>query len=188
MSGGIAYVLTEDVKAFKRKCNLEMILFESLEDEKEIQQIKAMLERHTAYTNSQKAEDLLDQWEDSVKNSSKSFRKTINKCSQASKSKKLQVYQMKKPSCSLLRPTRSQSRIQQHRDKTSGSTVRKGRGTWGNQLDLWRSNEKTCGAGPSHSLKGLERIFCSFFRRSIETARGAVYGLRYTVLPDRCGH
>lgn len=117
MSGGIAYVLTEDVKAFKRKCNLEMILFESLEDEKEIQQIKAMLERHTAYTNSQKAEDLLDQWEDSVKNSSKSFRKTINKCSQASKSKKLQVYQMKKPSCSLLRPTRSQSRIQQHRDK-----------------------------------------------------------------------
>lgn len=67
MSGGIAYVLTEDVKAFKRKCNLEMILFESLEDEKEIQQIKAMLERHTAYTNSQKAEDLLDQWEDSVK-------------------------------------------------------------------------------------------------------------------------
>lgn len=44
-----------------------MILFESLEDEKEIQHIKAMLERHTAYTNSQKAEDLLDQWEDSVK-------------------------------------------------------------------------------------------------------------------------
>ncbi|MCI4140208.1 hypothetical protein MMJ09_26705, partial [Bacillus vallismortis] len=32
MSGGIAYVLADDVKAFKRKCNLEMILFESLED------------------------------------------------------------------------------------------------------------------------------------------------------------
>ncbi|WP_368650574.1 glutamate synthase large subunit [Bacillus inaquosorum] len=67
MSGGIAYVLAEDVKAFKRKCNLEMILFESLEDEKETQQIKAMLEKHAAYTNSQKATDLLDQWEDSVK-------------------------------------------------------------------------------------------------------------------------
>lgn len=67
MSGGIAYVLAEDAKAFKRKCNLEMILFESLEDEKEIQQIKAMLKRHAAYTNSQKAQDLLAQWEDSVK-------------------------------------------------------------------------------------------------------------------------
>lgn len=64
-----------------------MILFESLEDEKEIEQIKAMLEKHAGYTNSQKAADLLDQWEDSVKNLSKSFRKTINKCLQASKSK-----------------------------------------------------------------------------------------------------
>ncbi len=49
MSGGIAYVLAEDVKAFKRKCNLEMILFESLEDEKETQQIKAMLENMRVY-------------------------------------------------------------------------------------------------------------------------------------------
>ncbi|MCY8499359.1 glutamate synthase-related protein, partial [Bacillus atrophaeus] len=67
MSGGIAYVLTDDPKAFKRKCNLEMISFEALEDEQEIQDVKAMIEKHAAYTDSPKAENLLNQWEETVK-------------------------------------------------------------------------------------------------------------------------
>lgn len=37
MFGGIVYVFVEDVKVFKCKCNFEMILFELLEDEKEIE-------------------------------------------------------------------------------------------------------------------------------------------------------
>ncbi|WP_052586075.1 glutamate synthase large subunit [Bacillus velezensis] len=63
MSGGIAYVLSEDAKAFKRKCNMEMISFEKLTDEAEIKEVQEMVKRHAALTNSKKAANLLDNWE-----------------------------------------------------------------------------------------------------------------------------
>lgn len=63
MSGGIAYVLSDDAKAFKRKCNIEMISFEKLTDEAEIKEVQEMVKRHAALTNSKKAADLLDNWE-----------------------------------------------------------------------------------------------------------------------------
>ncbi|QII49260.1 glutamate synthase large subunit [Bacillus paralicheniformis] len=66
MSGGIAYVYTEDKKAFKRKCNPEMIEFETLEAPEEIAELKTMIENHYRYTESSKAASILDHWEEAV--------------------------------------------------------------------------------------------------------------------------
>ncbi|WP_110114029.1 glutamate synthase large subunit [Bacillus sp. CGMCC 1.16541] len=62
MSGGIAYVLPEEVDAFKQQCNQEMIGFESLSNKKEIEEVKALIEKHYAYTGSPKAAYILANW------------------------------------------------------------------------------------------------------------------------------
>ncbi|UOF88663.1 glutamate synthase large subunit [Fodinisporobacter ferrooxydans] len=67
MSGGIAYVLADDADAFAERCNLEMVLLETLQDPTEIAEVKHMIEKHVQYTGSQYAQDLLDQWQQTVK-------------------------------------------------------------------------------------------------------------------------
>ncbi|KSU87517.1 glutamate synthase subunit alpha [Bacillus sp. VT 712] len=61
MSGGIAYVLADDKAEFKKLCNQEMIGFEGLEAQ-EADEVKAMIERHLEYTDSQKAAFILENW------------------------------------------------------------------------------------------------------------------------------
>lgn len=66
MSGGIAYVLNVDDN-FDKNCNKEMVLLEKLEDVEEINEVKAMIEKHIKYTNSDYAMKILDNWESSIK-------------------------------------------------------------------------------------------------------------------------
>jgi len=61
MSGGIAYVIDWDGDFFKR-CNFEMILLETLEDEKEIAEVRGMIEKHVQYTGSELGERVLKEW------------------------------------------------------------------------------------------------------------------------------
>ncbi|MFC2947020.1 glutamate synthase large subunit [Virgibacillus sediminis] len=64
MSGGTAYVLADDSAEFQTLCNTEMIEFEQLEAAEEIEEVKEMISRHHAYTDSQKASLVLDNWEE----------------------------------------------------------------------------------------------------------------------------
>lgn len=67
MSGGIAYVLPpEGDDSFRRLCNQEMVLLESLDDHREIDEVKNMIENHVAYTNSLVGKYVLHHWEASV--------------------------------------------------------------------------------------------------------------------------
>ncbi|MCM3651934.1 glutamate synthase large subunit [Metabacillus litoralis] len=66
MSGGIAYVLVDNKDQFIAQCNREMIEFESLVDEKEIRSLEDMIQKHFDYTNSKKAEIILDNWEEVI--------------------------------------------------------------------------------------------------------------------------
>ncbi|MGE7932317.1 glutamate synthase large subunit [Viridibacillus arvi] len=66
MSGGIAYVLVEDEKSFKEKCNMEMIGFEDLENEEETKFVRALIEEHILNTDSSKAKTILTDWTQSV--------------------------------------------------------------------------------------------------------------------------
>ena len=52
MSGGIAYVLDE-TGDFPRRCNLQMVGLEKLEDPDEIEQVWKMIQRHQTYTRSE---------------------------------------------------------------------------------------------------------------------------------------
>jgi len=65
MSGGIAYVLDERGD-FARHCNLDTVALEHLDDEEEIAEVKAMIERHLRYTRSVVAKRLLDDWQGTV--------------------------------------------------------------------------------------------------------------------------
>jgi len=58
MSGGVAYVLDKD-KTFEAKCNKEMVDLEGL-DEEDLQTLKSMLENHVAYTQSEVAKAILN--------------------------------------------------------------------------------------------------------------------------------
>lgn len=66
MSGGIAYVFTEDQEAFKNLCNDEMVLFEQLEEENEINEVQEMIQKHYHYTESPKAANILANWDQYV--------------------------------------------------------------------------------------------------------------------------
>lgn len=66
MSGGVAYVLPDDVEHFDQTANKEMVYFETLQDEEDIKELKAMLTKHMNYTGSVKATQILAHWEESV--------------------------------------------------------------------------------------------------------------------------
>ncbi|MBA9085452.1 glutamate synthase (ferredoxin) [Fontibacillus solani] len=61
MSGGIAYVL--DVQGdFAKRCNMEMVLLEKVEEQAEIEQLRTMISRHVLYTDSNVGRRVLDNW------------------------------------------------------------------------------------------------------------------------------
>jgi glutamate synthase (ferredoxin) len=63
MSGGVAYVLDEQGE-FPQLVNAEMVGLEKLEDSAEIAELRTMIENHHAYTDSSRAKQVLDQWEE----------------------------------------------------------------------------------------------------------------------------
>lgn len=63
MSGGIAYTFAEDIEAFSRNCNQDMVLLESVSSEQEDLEVKQMIQKHAQYTGSSQAKYLLDHWE-----------------------------------------------------------------------------------------------------------------------------
>jgi len=65
MSGGIAYIW--DVEGtFLKNCNLGMIELERLEHEKDIVEVRSLIELHLKHTGSTVAKKVLDNWEDSI--------------------------------------------------------------------------------------------------------------------------
>ena len=61
MSGGIAYVLDVD-GLFKRRCNMGMVEFETLDTEEDIERVQALMARHVELTGSGYADALLHDW------------------------------------------------------------------------------------------------------------------------------
>ena len=62
MSGGIAYVLDE-AGNFPLSCNKEMVDLEKLELPEDVEFVKEMLRKHVRYTRSEKAQRLLENWD-----------------------------------------------------------------------------------------------------------------------------
>jgi glutamate synthase (NADPH/NADH) large chain len=62
MSGGTAYVFDRN-RAFRERCNLEMVELESLVDESEIWLVYGLIENHLRFTGSAQARRILDNWE-----------------------------------------------------------------------------------------------------------------------------
>jgi glutamate synthase (NADPH/NADH) large chain len=61
MSGGVAYVL--DVTGdFPKRVNMAMVGLEQLVDPEEIQEVRAMIQRHAEYTVSERARNILKLW------------------------------------------------------------------------------------------------------------------------------
>ena len=62
MSGGIAYILDE-AGDFAVRCNTAMVGLEKLEDPEEIQDVYSLIEKHLEYTKSEKAAEVLANWQ-----------------------------------------------------------------------------------------------------------------------------
>ncbi|HZL45046.1 MAG TPA: glutamate synthase large subunit [Opitutaceae bacterium] len=62
MSGGFAYVLDEKGE-FARNVNLQMVTLGKIDDPAEAAEIRAMVEKHAAYTKSLRARRILEAWE-----------------------------------------------------------------------------------------------------------------------------
>jgi glutamate synthase (ferredoxin) len=65
MSGGVAYILDEKGD-FATRCNTQMVGLERLEDPEEIAIVRQMIQQHADYTNSQKARQVLANWEETI--------------------------------------------------------------------------------------------------------------------------
>ncbi|MGH8228249.1 MAG: glutamate synthase large subunit [Steroidobacteraceae bacterium] len=66
MSGGIAYVLDE-AGDFGGRINPQMVAAVRLEDAREIAEVRAIVERHLAYTRSARAAEVLEHWPTTVR-------------------------------------------------------------------------------------------------------------------------
>jgi glutamate synthase domain-containing protein 2/glutamate synthase domain-containing protein 1/glutamate synthase domain-containing protein 3 len=66
MSGGIAYIWDPE-KVFAAKCNMGLVDLFNVEDEKDVVELKGMVEAHYRYTQSTVAEKLLKGWDKAVK-------------------------------------------------------------------------------------------------------------------------
>ncbi|MFW6017785.1 MAG: glutamate synthase large subunit [Halapricum sp.] len=62
MSGGEAYVLDESGD-FETNVNMDMVSLEAVEDERDVQMIKRMIENHVRYTGSDKGQEILDNFD-----------------------------------------------------------------------------------------------------------------------------
>ena len=65
MSGGVAYVL-DKAGTFAQRVNPQMVGIEKLDDKKEIAEVRAMVEKHLAYTKSERAKTILANWDQLV--------------------------------------------------------------------------------------------------------------------------
>ncbi|HKW27735.1 MAG TPA: glutamate synthase-related protein, partial [Verrucomicrobiae bacterium] len=65
MSGGVAYVLDE-AGDFPTRCNQALVGLEKLEDADEIEAVWKLIQRHRAYTNSERAAKVLAEWKSLV--------------------------------------------------------------------------------------------------------------------------
>lgn len=66
MSGGIAYVFDDKNKFGNGLCNMEMVNFETLEEE-DITKLRRLIKNHSMYTNSPLAKRILEDWENQQK-------------------------------------------------------------------------------------------------------------------------
>jgi glutamate synthase domain-containing protein 2/glutamate synthase domain-containing protein 1/glutamate synthase domain-containing protein 3 len=62
MSGGRAYVYDE-TELFDTRCNLDMVDVESVWQEEDVKLLRSMIENHFRYTGSQRAAQILENWE-----------------------------------------------------------------------------------------------------------------------------
>ncbi|MGB1404921.1 MAG: hypothetical protein ACPG6F_04565, partial [Flavobacteriaceae bacterium] len=67
MSGGIAYLYSEDGTFDEKKFNLEMVELEDLQ-QSDIESLQVLLQNHLDYTKSPKAKTILENWSKSSKN------------------------------------------------------------------------------------------------------------------------
>ena len=65
MSGGIAYIWDPGGQ-FATQCNMEMVVLEQMEEETDITELKHMIKNHKKYTGSTVAEDMLENWQESL--------------------------------------------------------------------------------------------------------------------------
>ncbi len=65
MSGGFAYIYDEK-EDFNAHCNLEMVDLESVVDDSDICELRKLLENHIRYTDSEKAQFILNNWEEEL--------------------------------------------------------------------------------------------------------------------------
>ena len=65
MSGGIAYVFDPD-NAFDGRCNLDIVDLEIVADDEDKLELRGLIEDHFKYTGSERARDILDNWEASI--------------------------------------------------------------------------------------------------------------------------
>ena len=60
MSGGVAYIWDRD-NAFEAKCNQELVLLEDVSEDAD--ELKKLIQNHLNYTNSTRAKEILDSWD-----------------------------------------------------------------------------------------------------------------------------
>ncbi|WP_437186138.1 glutamate synthase large subunit [Planctomicrobium sp. SH668] len=66
MSGGYAFVLTNDIDELRLNTNLELVEFESVEELEDVELLRSMLTKHQKYTGSSTATEILENWDKSL--------------------------------------------------------------------------------------------------------------------------
>ncbi len=90
MSGGIAYVLDE-AGDFDMRCNQELVDLEPVVEPEDVEELRAMIQKHRSYTGSANAARVLDDWDASLTKFVKVYPKDYRRVIEAGKQAALQA-------------------------------------------------------------------------------------------------
>jgi glutamate synthase (ferredoxin) len=91
MSGGIAYVFDEQGDFTEKRCNLDSVDLEQLLDERDLRQVRDLVERHLELTGSPRAKWILENWNDAVSRFIKVFPHEFKRVSGVSRSREAYI-------------------------------------------------------------------------------------------------
>ena len=92
MSGGVAYVFDPNKKFDATLCNMEMVAFETLEED-DCTKLKRLIKNHSMFTNSPLAKRILEDWENQhnhfIKVMPTDYKKALQRLAEEKKNEEL---------------------------------------------------------------------------------------------------
>ena len=90
MSGGVAFIFDEE-ENFRKLYNPDMVGLEAVESDEDVSLLQGLLERHLEWTGSEKAQRILEDWDDCLSKFIKVMPNDLKRIMEESREEQMEV-------------------------------------------------------------------------------------------------